>query len=320
MDWKTGKPDHIEDALVQIHKKQWFTWTDSSNKIYANLRLTEKIGVGGELIDNPVTELPTEKEVNDKTLELDTLKANATTNATKIADLEKEVNDKSGEITALKATAATNATKIADLEKQAKTDTDTIAQLNADIANKDADIQTKEQEIATLTNEKQGLDGQLKTVTQERDSLQTDLQTKTDELQTKTEEASKLSQTILDKDAEIKAKQDEIDKLKTTVADKNKDIAGLEKDINKLVPKHGIEATNTKEDLEGAFTYEHLGEKSSIQYVGTKNGLFIFDKTTKKLTKQAGFDSIGDMSNGFMYETNTKATGHVIFIGTKNGL
>jgi hypothetical protein len=70
MDWKTGKPDHIEDALVQIHKKQWFTWTDSSNKIYANLRLTEKIGVGGELIDNPVTELPTEKEVNDKLKEL----------------------------------------------------------------------------------------------------------------------------------------------------------------------------------------------------------------------------------------------------------
>ena len=70
MDWKTGKPDHIEDALVQIHKKQWFTWTDSSNKIYANLRLTEKIGVGGELIDNPVTELPTEKEVDDKLKEL----------------------------------------------------------------------------------------------------------------------------------------------------------------------------------------------------------------------------------------------------------
>ena len=70
MDWKTGKPDHIEDALVQIHKKQWFTWTDSSNKIYANLRLTEKIGGGGELIDNPVTELPTEKEVNDKLKEL----------------------------------------------------------------------------------------------------------------------------------------------------------------------------------------------------------------------------------------------------------
>jgi len=70
MDWKTEKPDHIEDALVQIHKKQWFTWTDSSNKIYANLRLTEKIGVGGELIDNPVTELPTEKEVNDKLKEL----------------------------------------------------------------------------------------------------------------------------------------------------------------------------------------------------------------------------------------------------------
>ncbi len=37
-----GRPDHIEDALVVIHDRQWFTWTDSKNKIYANLRLTEK--------------------------------------------------------------------------------------------------------------------------------------------------------------------------------------------------------------------------------------------------------------------------------------
>ena len=70
MDIRTSRPDHIEDALCAIHKKQWFTWTDRKNKIYANLRLTEKIGVGGELIDNPVTELPTEKEVNDKLKEL----------------------------------------------------------------------------------------------------------------------------------------------------------------------------------------------------------------------------------------------------------
>ena len=70
MDIRTSRPDHIEDALCAMHKKQWFTWTDRKNKIYANLRLTEKIGVGGELIDNPVTELPTEKEVNDKLKEL----------------------------------------------------------------------------------------------------------------------------------------------------------------------------------------------------------------------------------------------------------
>ena len=70
MDIRTSRPDHIEDALCAMHKKQWFTWTDRKNKIYANLRLTEKIGVGGELIDNPVTELPTEKEVDDKLKEL----------------------------------------------------------------------------------------------------------------------------------------------------------------------------------------------------------------------------------------------------------
>jgi hypothetical protein len=54
---KDGRPDHIEDALVQMHTNQWFTWTDSKNKIYANLRLTEKIGLNGNLVDNSVTEL-----------------------------------------------------------------------------------------------------------------------------------------------------------------------------------------------------------------------------------------------------------------------
>ena len=67
---KDGRPDHIEDALVQMHTNQWFTWTDSKNKIYANLRLTEKVGIDGEIVDNPVTELPTEEEVNSKLLEL----------------------------------------------------------------------------------------------------------------------------------------------------------------------------------------------------------------------------------------------------------
>ena len=43
----TGRPNHIEDALVMMHTRQWFTWTDSKNKIYANLRLTEKVGIDG---------------------------------------------------------------------------------------------------------------------------------------------------------------------------------------------------------------------------------------------------------------------------------
>ena len=67
-----GRPAHIECALASMHRGQWFTWTDSKNKIYANLRLTEKVGVDGNLVDNPVTELPTEEEVNAKLVELQT--------------------------------------------------------------------------------------------------------------------------------------------------------------------------------------------------------------------------------------------------------
>jgi len=65
-----GRADHIEDALVKLHKGQWFGWTDSKNKIYANLRLSEKIGVGGNIVDNTVTELPTESAVNAKLKEM----------------------------------------------------------------------------------------------------------------------------------------------------------------------------------------------------------------------------------------------------------
>ena len=65
-----GRPNHIEDALIKIHSNQWFTWTDSKNKIYANLKLTKKIGVDGNIVDNPITELPTESVVNAKLKEL----------------------------------------------------------------------------------------------------------------------------------------------------------------------------------------------------------------------------------------------------------
>ena len=64
------RPSHIEDALCVMHTRKWFTWTDSKNKIYANLRLTEKYGGENGLIDNPVTELPTESAVNAKLTEL----------------------------------------------------------------------------------------------------------------------------------------------------------------------------------------------------------------------------------------------------------
>ena len=32
-----GRPDHIEDVLVTLHTGQWFGWSDSKNKVYANL-------------------------------------------------------------------------------------------------------------------------------------------------------------------------------------------------------------------------------------------------------------------------------------------
>ena len=37
MDIYTGKPDHIEDYLVTVRDGQWFGWSNSKNKIYANL-------------------------------------------------------------------------------------------------------------------------------------------------------------------------------------------------------------------------------------------------------------------------------------------
>ena len=32
-----GRADHIEDYLITVRDGQWFGWTDSKNKIYANL-------------------------------------------------------------------------------------------------------------------------------------------------------------------------------------------------------------------------------------------------------------------------------------------
>ena len=64
------RPNHIEQALIKMHLRQWFGWTDSKNKIYANLKLSEKIGIDGKIVDNPVTELPTESAVNAKLKEL----------------------------------------------------------------------------------------------------------------------------------------------------------------------------------------------------------------------------------------------------------
>ena len=53
MNLSTFKPDHIEDYLATVRTGQWFGWSDSSNKIYANLIVHD----GGSK--------PTETECND---------------------------------------------------------------------------------------------------------------------------------------------------------------------------------------------------------------------------------------------------------------
>ena len=49
-----GKFDHIEDILIRLHDGQWFGWSDSKNKIYANL-----------VIHNSDYDKPTEKSLTD---------------------------------------------------------------------------------------------------------------------------------------------------------------------------------------------------------------------------------------------------------------
>ena len=74
MDLHRGRPDHIEDAIVTFHDGSWFYWSDNQNKTYENLRLHEKVwnSDGTALIDNPVTELPTEAAINAKLAEVQT--------------------------------------------------------------------------------------------------------------------------------------------------------------------------------------------------------------------------------------------------------
>ncbi len=74
MDYTTGRANHIEDYLARLHNGQWFGWSDSKNKVYVNLRLTEKIHNPNHntdssrpeltLMDNPHS-LPTEQECID---------------------------------------------------------------------------------------------------------------------------------------------------------------------------------------------------------------------------------------------------------------
>ena len=53
MDYSTGKANHIEDYLITVRTGQWFSWSDPTNKIYANLVVLD----GGSK--------PTEKQCTD---------------------------------------------------------------------------------------------------------------------------------------------------------------------------------------------------------------------------------------------------------------
>ena len=37
------RPSHIEDILVPLHPGSWFTWSDTKNKIYANLVIRDVV-------------------------------------------------------------------------------------------------------------------------------------------------------------------------------------------------------------------------------------------------------------------------------------
>ena len=64
------RPNHIEDYLVSLHTGQWFGWSDSKNKVYANL-----------IIHDSSKTKPTEQECIDGLAQLQ-------------ADYDQEIIDK----------------------------------------------------------------------------------------------------------------------------------------------------------------------------------------------------------------------------------
>ena len=75
---RATRPDHIENWICAEHQGSWYTWTDSKNKVYANLRLPDKVGIDGNLVDNPYS-LPTEQECTDGLTQIQTDFDNAKT-------------------------------------------------------------------------------------------------------------------------------------------------------------------------------------------------------------------------------------------------
>ena len=75
MDYN-GRPDHIEDFLVKHRKGQWFGWSDSKNKIYANLIVHDG---GSKPTEHECTDVfvPAEDAIGDANTKQETDKASA---------------------------------------------------------------------------------------------------------------------------------------------------------------------------------------------------------------------------------------------------
>ena len=89
-----GRPNHIEDYLVSLHTGQWFGWSDSKNKVHANL-----------IIHDDSKTKPTEQECIDGLAQLqtdfDTAKTNAQTKKTSGKQKLKDLGLDDDEIQAL---------------------------------------------------------------------------------------------------------------------------------------------------------------------------------------------------------------------------
>ena len=82
MDILTGRPNHIEDFLVTVRTGQWFGWSDSTNKIYAN-----------RIVHDGASK-PTEQECTDGLLQMQTDFDNAKTKRdTDKANANKKLKD-----------------------------------------------------------------------------------------------------------------------------------------------------------------------------------------------------------------------------------
>jgi len=78
-----GRPNHIEEYLARLHTGQWFGWSDSKNKVYANL-----------IIHDSSKTKPTEQECTDGLAQLQADHDQAITDKeTKTASAKKKLQD-----------------------------------------------------------------------------------------------------------------------------------------------------------------------------------------------------------------------------------